>query len=159
MQRFEDKSGFANSTVFIFSLPIQMFRKIYSANSLQQPAIGQQKVAVVGRWPLWGVQIYSKTTFWGYKKLAVIERWLLLGDDCSWRFHCIALLLPLMFALAAALSLVKCWKFLHLSFIHDGQGTDRQAILYVDRSCCLLSLSLTLKVHKNTDNKTYICWI
>ena len=47
-----------------------------------------KKVAVVGRWPLWRGQIYSKTALWGYWKLAVIGRWLLLRGDRSWRFHC-----------------------------------------------------------------------
>ena len=28
-------------------------------------------------------------------------------------------------------------RFLRQSFLFDGQGADRQAILYVDKSCCL----------------------
>ena len=47
------------------------------------------QVAVVGRCQLWRGQSYSKTALWGYRKLAVVKRWLLLRGNCSWRFHCI----------------------------------------------------------------------
>ena len=38
-------------------------------------------------------------------------------------------------ALALALALAKCYSFYVLSFLCDGQGGDRRAILSSDRSC------------------------
>ena len=35
-------------------------------------------------------KIYSKTALFGFEKIAVIGRWLLLRGDRSWRFNCIS---------------------------------------------------------------------
>ena len=48
-----------------------------------------------------------------------------------------AVALPLAEALevAAAVMLANCLSFYFRSFLCDGQGDDRQAVLYKDRSC------------------------
>ena len=66
------------------------------------------------------------------------------GDFCwSERSSGKAIALPL----GIGVGIRKMFKYLHLSYLGDGQGADRLAILSGDRSCCLTAATVFLENH------------